>query len=435
MSLIHDALKRAERERGQPPGVVVPGQAAYGEPARKRGPVWPWLVAVTVIPAAALGGWAAWNGSLLETPGDPEPVLAEGTPDESGERSGNAGLAGDESSGESRHLASAQVEPAEDDSEASPGSPGEDGAGPDSGQQASESRAPAERPASSEQGDSLAARSDSRVEQSGGDAADEGGDPGNDRQRGSGEEEGVSAEPKDDPETSPDDEAEKGVERASSTDAEAEPEPVDEARRGDETSETSGRQSESSPAETEAEAGKARKPEGESDGATEPESRVANAEREDETGEARARQADPAPAENDEKPDDGSESIAKAESRAAGIDLRARHEAWRSALADGDMAKAKEELAEVRDVLPPDHLMRLRMEGWTAYRQGDLERAVDRYRRVTDRRPGDVESALNLASIYLSLEKPSRARAAIAEARRHSPESEALRQAQRHIGS
>lgn len=155
----------------------------------------------------------------------------------------------------------------------------------------------------------------------------------------------------------------------------------------------------------------------------------------------------PAPVQEQEKPalprPAANRPIARTEPESAPVraepekakGVRELYADWQGALARDDFASALSALSGIQRILPPDHLMRLRMEAWTAYRQERFVLAANYYHRILQRLPGEVDAAISLAASYQKLGQLDQARATIAEALKHSPRSEALRQAQRRIGS
>ncbi|MQM36495.1 hypothetical protein KBTX_00479 [wastewater metagenome] len=103
-------------------------------------------------------------------------------------------------------------------------------------------------------------------------------------------------------------------------------------------------------------------------------------------------------------------------------------------IAAGDWTAAGDTLDEVATLLPAGHVLRLRMEGWFAFRHEDYDRARDRYRQILERFPGDEEAGINLAYIHLREGDRERAREVLKSARRHSPDSDALERAVRRLG-
>lgn len=384
MSLIHDALKRAERDRHNPSGTFVSTEMPGQSPGESRS-VWPWLLAITAIPTLAMGGWITWNGASFQVASAPAVTVEDESVSGPGVRT--------------------NPEPPIDDASVQPG-----GEGLDEPLHLASSRGlPTEAPVSDETGaDPVVGSRHSTSRPS---AASETGR----REDPAGEQGAVGDE------TSAGVPDETGVEKVD------EPAKPDQDRAVDD-----GSRLETPPNSMQAqeEAGKSMASSVSAAVAQAETTESANVvEQTDQVSSSTAGSGKTAVQGGSKEP------AASATNETEAVDLRELHGRWRSALANGDMAAADAELAEVRSVLPPEHRMRLRMEAWTAYRRGDSTRAVDRYRQILEASPGDGDAAINLASIYLSRGREARARAVIGEARRYSPESVALKQAQQRIGA
>lgn len=127
---------------------------------------------------------------------------------------------------------------------------------------------------------------------------------------------------------------------------------------------------------------------------------------------------------------DGSASSALARSAASadGSSSSARQEfdSFMQAMRSDDLSAAGTRLTALRQRLGANSLTLLRTESYFALAQKDLPAARRGYTRLLERLPGDVEAAINLASIELQENHVEAARAVLAEALRVKPDSEAL---------
>jgi predicted Zn-dependent protease len=100
-----------------------------------------------------------------------------------------------------------------------------------------------------------------------------------------------------------------------------------------------------------------------------------------------------------------------------------------AAMKESRTADAEQELALLKARLPAGSLGLMRAQAWFDLRAGRDASAVDLYRAILDRMPGDEEAAINLASIQSRQNKTEDARATLDAAARLQPDSAALRAA------
>lgn len=100
-----------------------------------------------------------------------------------------------------------------------------------------------------------------------------------------------------------------------------------------------------------------------------------------------------------------------------------------AAMKESRTADAEQELALLKARLPAGSLGLMRAQAWFDLRAGRDASAVDLYRAILDRMPGDEEAAINLASIQSRQYKTEDARATLDAAARLQPDSAALRAA------
>jgi len=84
----------------------------------------------------------------------------------------------------------------------------------------------------------------------------------------------------------------------------------------------------------------------------------------------------------------------------AGMDNRAVEQAVAEverAMAGGDLATARQALAQLDSLLPPESLTLLRMQAWIAHAGNDTAQAETLYRRIAERVPEDVNAGVNIA--------------------------------------
>ncbi len=83
-----------------------------------------------------------------------------------------------------------------------------------------------------------------------------------------------------------------------------------------------------------------------------------------------------------------------------GMDNRAVEQAVgevESAMAGGDLPAARQALARLGALLPPESLTLLRMQAWIAHAGNDTAQAESLYRRIAERVPEDVNAGVNIA--------------------------------------
>lgn len=68
-----------------------------------------------------------------------------------------------------------------------------------------------------------------------------------------------------------------------------------------------------------------------------------------------------------------------------------------SAMTGGDLGTARQALARLDALLPPESLTLLRMQAWIAHAGNDTARAETLYRRIAERVPEDVNAGVNIA--------------------------------------
>jgi len=91
-----------------------------------------------------------------------------------------------------------------------------------------------------------------------------------------------------------------------------------------------------------------------------------------------------------------------------------------------DLPQAEQQLAGLRRQLTRGSVSLLRAEAWYAMARGDTAGAVQNYRDILERLPGDEEASINYAAIEARQQRTESARQILAEALRQHPESEPL---------
>ncbi|GAB4090414.1 tetratricopeptide repeat protein [Hydrogenophaga soli] len=123
---------------------------------------------------------------------------------------------------------------------------------------------------------------------------------------------------------------------------------------------------------------------------------------------------------------------------AAGADedsmpVEQRFARFMAAMTSEDVPAAQQELLLLRKRLPVQAVGLLRAQAWFDLRTHNTDAAVQGYRQVLERLPGDEEAAVNLASLLSQMDRSEQAREVLAQALAIRSDSAALRNALRRF--